>query len=189
MGVRHWVRNKKQPTIINHQCIDDIMGERGVILTDWNLSSVPGKVGLANSNRHLNLRPGISLSMGRANTIGGSDIELRHRDNGKSWFFILRTGTKDISADDTSLLLNFGCAKSSLSVLLSTPESLDVISSGSRPGSLVPARITENWRHIPGHRFDSCYLKIGTLFNTTIEIIEPYTKYYKNEMWISKQNV
>jgi len=108
MGVRHWMRSKNKSTITNDQRINDIEGVEEAILTDWNLSSVPGNAGLANSNRHLNVRPGISLSMGRVNTIGGSDKELRHRDNGKSWFFILRTGTRDISADDTSLLLNFG---------------------------------------------------------------------------------
>lgn len=95
-------------------------------LTLWNLSSVPGNVGLANSNRHLSLRLGISSRTGLANTMG-SLTELRHKDNGNSWFFIRWTGTTDMSADDTSLLLNIGCAQSSLSVLLSTPESLEVI--------------------------------------------------------------
>jgi len=165
------MRNKNQTNNYQSPTYQWYWGRGGAILTDWNLSSVPGNVGFANSNRHLNVRPGISLSMGRANTIGGSDIELRHRDNGKSWFFILRTGTRDISADDTSLLLNFGWAQSSLSVLLSTPESLDVMSSSSQPVLLVPALIPDSQRHISGQRFYSCYFKMFTLFNTIIKII------------------
>lgn len=99
------------------------------ILTDWNPSRGVGNVGLANSNRHLSLRLGISSSKGRVNTMGSAaDMELRHKDRGNSWCFTLATGTRDVSAaDDTSLLLNVGCAQSSLSVLLSTPESLDVM--------------------------------------------------------------
>lgn len=95
-------------------------------LTLWNLSNVPENVGLANSNKHLNFRLGISSRTGLANTMGLL-TELRHKDNGNSRVFILCTGTIDMSADDTSLLLNIGCAQSSLSVLLSTPESLEVI--------------------------------------------------------------
>lgn len=99
------------------------------ILTDWNPSRGVGNVGLASSNRHLSLRLGISSSKGRVNTTGSAaDMELRHKDRGNSWRFTLATGTRDVSAaDDTSLLLNVGCAQSSLSVLLSTPESLDVM--------------------------------------------------------------
>jgi len=150
---------------------------------------VPGNVGLANSNRHLNLRPGISLNMGRANKMGGSDIELRHRDNGNSWFFILCTGTSDISADDTRFLLNFGWAKSSLSVLLSTPESLDVISSSSRPELLVPALIPDNRRHIPGNGFDSCFFfKLLHYLTQWLKLLNRIQN-YKSKMRIFKQNV
>lgn len=109
------------------------------ILTDWNLSNVLGNDGLANSNKHLNLRPDMSSSTGRANTIGSGTV-LRHSDSGNSWLLralrILRTGITDMSTvDDDTILLpwNMGWAQSSLSVLLSTPESLDVITPADYP--------------------------------------------------------
>lgn len=165
--------------------------DRTRILTDWNLSNVLGNTGLASSNRHLNLRPGISSSTGRANTIG-SDTVLRHSDSGNSWLprtlRILRMGITDMSIedDDTSRLFwNMGWAQSSLSVLLSTPESLEVMSAASRRPDRRPCLgVQDVWRR--GTRVVSYN---GGTIGSLAAGADDHRKYFHRTTILTKGNV